>query len=147
MGAIVRSAVSFNILDVICIGITPYPLVDNDTRLPHISHRASNQIAKTALGAEQHARFSHFETVDEVLESAHKQSLPVLALEQIDKSVALTNFENPDTWMLIVGEETQGLPSTVISKCDTVIEIYQPGPKSSLNVASASSIALYELSQ
>lgn len=147
VGSIVRCAASFGILHIYCIGTTPYPSLEDDSRLPHVQERATRSISKTALGAEQHVNFVHHNDLNKLLASADKQGIHIIALEQASNSKSLNDFEAPDRWMLIVGEETSGLPDDVLAKANTIVEIEQPGPKGSLNVSSAAAIALFSLSQ
>jgi len=46
---------------------------------------------------------------------------------------------------LIFGEETKGLPKSVLDKCDKILEIPMEGSKESLNVSVAAGIVIYGL--
>lgn len=60
-------------------------------------------------------------------------------------TVALSDcvFTNPT--ILLVGNETRGLSAAYLELCDTLAKIPMQGSASSLNVACATSIALYEM--
>ncbi|MET0979704.1 MAG: TrmH family RNA methyltransferase, partial [Candidatus Saccharimonadales bacterium] len=64
VGAIFRSSEGFGVLKIILSGYTPYPQVPGDTRLPHISRKLTDQIHKTALGAEDIVPFEYQEQPD-----------------------------------------------------------------------------------
>ena len=49
VGALFRTAEGFGVSKLIISGYTPYPNLDNDPRLPHISEKLTSQIHKTAL--------------------------------------------------------------------------------------------------
>ena len=52
VGAIFRTSEGFGVTKIILSGYSPYPTLDHDSRLPHISRKLTDQIHKTALGAE-----------------------------------------------------------------------------------------------
>ena len=64
VGAIFRTAEGFGISKILLTGYTPYPTLPADTRLPHISLKLTNQIHKTALGAEAIVPFEYSEALD-----------------------------------------------------------------------------------
>ena len=53
VGSLLRTADGLGVRHVYFTGYTPYPVKENDTRLPHISTKLTKDIHKTALGAEQ----------------------------------------------------------------------------------------------
>jgi 23S rRNA (guanosine2251-2'-O)-methyltransferase len=67
-----------------------------------------------------------------------------VALEQHARSVPLWDFEFPFKAVIVTGHEVQGMSDEMVEQCDHVIEIPQYGLVESLNVATATSIALYE---
>ncbi|MDA2922348.1 rRNA methyltransferase [Patescibacteria group bacterium AH-259-L07] len=62
-----------------------------------------------------------------------------------DKTIDKTNFETP--LMLLIGNETYGLSSNYKEICDNLVKIPISGSASSLNVACATSIFLYEINK
>ncbi len=146
VGSIFRSAEVFGVKEIIICGYTPYPKLDNDTRIPHLANKIDKQISKTALGAEKLVPFTYFtETEDAIIYSLKNHYRPV-ALEQHSNSIALNNYQPKGKLAFVIGEEVDGLPVNVLQKCEEVIEIPQLGTKESLNVASAVAILLYDIS-
>lgn len=143
VGSIFRTAEGFGVEQIVLSGYTPYPKLENDTRLPHISEKSTKQIHKTALGAEEMVKFDYAETLDEWLLS---NSLPLIALEQSANSIFLQDFTPPEEFALLLGEEVHGIESKYIEKADYVVEIPMFGQKESFNVSVACGIALYGLS-
>lgn len=141
VGAIIRSAAFFGFDEVICVGITPYPKLDNDTRLPHIQNNVSNKIKKVSLGAESSLKVLHLATVDELSDYCSSRGQKILAVEQSDTSKDLHQYPCVDNFVLLMGEETSGLKNTILERCDDTLEIKQYGVKESLNVASAAAVA------
>lgn len=144
VGAIFRTAEGFGVTKIILSGYTPYPRLINDTRLPHIADKLTDQIHKTALDAEKLVLFEYQETPD--LESLKNAGYRLVGLEQDARSVMLNNYKAPQKIALLLGEEVHGITSDLISKCDDLIEIPMQGKKESFNVSVATGIALYALS-
>ncbi len=57
VGSLFRTAEGFGVNKIILSGYSPYPKVQNDPRLPHIYEKLTDQIHKTALGAEEMVPF------------------------------------------------------------------------------------------
>lgn len=143
VGSIFRTAEGFGVEKIICSGYTPYPTYDGDTRLPHIADKLTNQIHKTALGAELMVRYEHHESLEAWL---NQNTLPLFGLEQAPNSIILRDFTPPDAFALLLGEEVEGVHPDLLQRCEATIEIPMSGKKESFNVSVASAIALYELS-
>lgn len=151
VGAIFRTAEGFGVKKLVLSGYTPYPNLEllglRDPRLPHIREKLTAQIHKTALGAETMVSFERFETLDEWLAMNDAQErLPLVALEQSERSVMLPDFRPPRQFALLLGEEVHGISPDVLSRCDHVVEIPMFGKKESFNVSVATGVALYGLS-
>lgn len=143
VGAIFRTAEGFGVSRLILSGYTPYPTIDNDSRLPHIRDKLTNQIHKTALGAETIVPFEYQETPD--LDGLKATGFRLIALEQDPNSILLSDFHPPKKIALILGEEVHGVEQTFLDKCTDIIEIPMQGKKESFNVSVAAGIALYAL--
>lgn len=145
VGSIFRSADGFGVEHIYCTGYTPYPAVQNDSRLPHIRDKQSAVIAKVALGAEKTIASSHEPNAQVCIERLRGEGYKVVALEQTPYSQILTSYEPPDKIALILGEEVHGIPQDILSLTEVSIEIPMFGDKESLNVSVATGIALYHL--
>ena len=133
---------------IILSGYTPYPKTTNDPRLPHIADKLTSQIHKTALGAENLVPFTYYESLDEWLSLNNTaKKLPIIGLEQSDRSVMLPDFIPPDEFALLLGEEVGGITAELLELCDDTVEIPMFGHKESFNVSVATGIALYELAR
>lgn len=144
VGSIFRTCEGLGITKVILSGYTPYPKLPNDTRLPHIYNKLTDQIHKTALGAETMVPFEYQATPN--LKALGAQGYTVIGLEQDDKSIMLPDFKAPDKIALLLGEEVSGITDELRDTCDYLIEIPMKGQKESFNVSVAAGIALYSLS-
>lgn len=147
VGAIVRSAAAFGISELIAIGITPYPKLTGDRRLPHVADKAERMIAKTALGAEKQVTFQYFEKLELAIKYMRRRGQRVYALEQAAGAYQLGAFQPQTACALILGNEVNGVASSALKDCDAIIEIPLGGTKESLNVAAAAGIAMYDFQQ
>lgn len=150
VGSLFRTAEGFGVAKIVLSGYTPYPdlalVGQRDPRLPHIAEKMTAQIHKTALGAESMVPFMYVEDVREwVDDNAAGEKLPLVALEQSERSVMLPDFRPPEKLALLLGEEVHGIEDDLLSWCDHVVEIPMFGQKESFNVSVAGGIALYEL--
>jgi 23S rRNA (guanosine2251-2'-O)-methyltransferase len=145
VGSILRSADCFGVKEIWYAGYTPYPKLANDQRLPHISNKITKAIHKTALGAEELLTAKNFQQTREAIVYAKSCGFLVVSLEQSKNSTMLQNFSTPLKIALVIGNEVEGLSQKVLKQSDVILEIPLFGKKESLNVATATAIALYNL--
>ncbi len=143
VGAIFRTCEGFGISKIILSGITPYPHTTPDARLPHIASKLTDQIHKTALGAETMVPFEYQAMPD--LAALKADGFTIVGLEQDARSVMLSNYIPPNKLALLLGEEVEGITDDLRRACDDLIEIPMVGKKESFNVSVATGIALYAL--
>lgn len=143
VGSLFRTSEGFGVARIILSGYTPYPATAGDTRLPHISRKITDQISKTALGAESLVQFEYQEAPD--LETLRADGYRIVGLEQDARSIALPEYAAPDKIALLLGEEVEGINDSLRAECDDLIEIPMAGLKESFNVSVAAGIALYAL--
>ncbi len=145
IGSIFRTADGFGVEHLYLTGYSPYPLLERDTRLPHIAQKVTAEITKTSLGAEKTVPFSHLPSPYSVIDGFKAHSYAIIGLEQSETAVKLPEFTAPSKLVLVLGEEVDGISSDILKKCDTLIEIPMVGHKESFNVSVAAGIALYGL--
>jgi tRNA G18 (ribose-2'-O)-methylase SpoU len=143
VGAIFRTCEGFGVSKIILSGYSPYPKLETDNRLPHISEKLSNQINKTALGAETMVPFEYQETPN--FESLKQNGYKIIGLEQDKRSIPLHQYMVHNKIALLLGEEVNGITDDLRNQCDDLIEIPMVGQKESFNVSVATGIALYAL--
>ena len=71
----------------------------------------------------------------------------VVVLEQSPKAISMFDFEFPRRTLLVVGAEMFGVSDEVLEGADSTVFIPQGGLMKSLNVVTATAIALYEYSR
>jgi 23S rRNA (guanosine2251-2'-O)-methyltransferase len=145
VGSILRTADCFAVSEVICVGYTPYPIINGDKRLPHVVQKIQKAIQKTALGAELTITIKHFATIETGISYLKTQGFRIVAVEQAPSSKTIDCYKYNQPTALIFGNEVTGLTPETLALCDMILEIRQFGAKESLNVSAAAAIALYAL--
>lgn len=145
VGSLLRTADGLGIEKVYMTGYTPYPEAKEDVRLPHQRRRTSQQIHKTALGAELFIKWQQIADINECLDKLRSSGFQIVALEQHSKAIKLSRFEAGPKTALIVGNEVTGVEDSLLKLADQIIQIPMRGRKESFNVAIAAAIAIYHL--
>ncbi len=143
IGSIFRTCEGFGVEKIILSGYSPYPATEHDTRLPHLRDKVTAQIHKTALGAENSVPFEVVTDID--FTALQHEGYRIIGLEQHPRSQPLHTYQPPDKIVLLLGEEVDGIDSSLISMCDDIVEIPMYGSKESFNVSVSAGIALYHL--
>ncbi len=132
IGSVFRTSDALAIEEVVLCGITAQP--------PH------REIMKTALGASESVNWKYYSDTVNAVQELKNQGYQLLALEQVENSKMLNNF-NPkaEKLALVVGNEVDGVQQAVIDICDMCIEIPQFGTKHSFNVSVSTGIALWDI--
>jgi tRNA G18 (ribose-2'-O)-methylase SpoU len=144
VGSILRTADGAGVGAVYCCGITPYPRLEADSRPERVISSNSKQIHKTALGAEETVLVRHADGCLAVITDLKADGYAIYALENnCERTQSIFSFAPAAKFALVLGSETDGLTSGVLSACDAVIEIPMRGTKNSLNVSVAAGIAIY----
>ncbi len=107
------------------------------------------KMTKTSRATEKVVTFEAYESVSEVVSALKKQEYTIISLEITNNSLPIHTFQfsKEKPIALIVGDENFGISEEVLKLSDTVIHINMFGKNSSMNVAQASNIALYEITK
>ena len=131
VGAIVRTAASYRVEHAWLVGATP-ELDDAKVR-------------KTALGCDRYLTWQRCDTVADALGAARAGAFTTVGLELADGASPLHELTLSADVCLVIGHEDRGLGATTLDACDAVAYLPMLGKVGSLNVATATAIALYEL--
>lgn len=143
VGSLLRTADALGVEKVFLTGYTPYPMMPDDKRMPHLAKKTHNAIAKTALDAEKLDIWTHDENIEPTVEKLRKKGYKIVALEQANNALLLPGYRSPEKIALILGREVEGIEAEILAMCDEIIEIPMLGKKESLNVIQAAAIAVY----
>lgn len=135
IGSVFRTADAFLIEKIYLCGITATP--------------PNKEIHKTALGATDTVAWEYAKDVLEVIDTLQKENVSVLAIEQVENSISLEQFEpkSEQKYALVFGNEVKGVSQDAIKKCEGTIEIPQLGTKHSLNISVSAGIVVWDLFQ
>jgi tRNA (guanosine-2'-O-)-methyltransferase len=131
VGSIIRTAASLRIDDVWLAGHTPEP--------------GDGKVAKTALGTDRYLTFHRVTDATAATDAARAAGYRVVAIELADEAVPLHELQLGDDTCLVVGHEDRGCTPATLAACDAVAYLPLLGKVGSLNVATAASIACYEV--
>jgi tRNA (guanosine-2'-O-)-methyltransferase len=130
VGSILRTAAALRVEHVWVCGATASP--------------RHERTSKTSLGAERFLTFTTVESPAEAVTEAKALGYRVVGIELADEAVPIPHADLGSDVCLAVGHEDRGLSAACLAACDQVAFIPQLGRIGSLNVATATSIALYE---
>jgi 23S rRNA (guanosine2251-2'-O)-methyltransferase len=145
VGSIMRTCEGLGVDRLYLTGYTPYPELDKDSRLPHISQKMTREIEKTALGADKTLDWEQSDDIFQVIDQLKVGGYEIVALEQTPTAIELAVFMPAANTALIIGREVEGSEPEVLEKADKSVHIPMARAKESFNVAVAASIALYQL--
>jgi tRNA (guanosine-2'-O-)-methyltransferase len=131
VGAIIRTAAALRVDDVWLAANTPEP---DDVK-----------VGKTALGTQRYLTFQRTDSAVAAIAAAQGAGYRVVGLELADGARPLHEVTPVEAIAIVVGHEDRGCSPTTLAACDEVAYVPLLGKVGSLNVATAASIALYEL--
>ncbi len=100
---------------------------------------------RTSMGTERYLRWTTFERSPAAADAARADGFEVVGLELAEGAVPIHDLVVTGDVCLVVGHEDHGLPPATLDACDAVAFVPQLGRVGSLNVATATAMALYEL--
>ncbi|MDB9782370.1 TrmH family RNA methyltransferase [Winogradskyella sp.] len=107
------------------------------------------RITKTSRSTEKYVKHQVEPNIETLIKNLKAKKEYLIALEITENSIELSNFklETNQPIILILGDENFGISPTILELCDATVHINMYGNNSSMNVAQATSIALYELTK
>jgi tRNA G18 (ribose-2'-O)-methylase SpoU len=132
IGSVFRTSDAFLVEKIFLCGFTATP--------------PNKEIHKTALGATETVTWEHSENVLEVIEKLKSDGVKVFAIEQVESSIFLQDFEieKNQKYALVFGNEVFGVSQKAVEICNGTIEIPQLGTKHSLNIAVSAGIVIWD---
>ena len=131
VGAFFRAADGVGVEKLFLCGITAHP--------------PKKAISKTALGAEEVVPWEHDWDAIRVAEGLRGRGFEIAAIETSVHSIDLFEWQPRFPVCVAFGHEVEGLRPELLEIADTHVRIPMLGKKTSLNVATAAGIVLYEL--
>ena len=109
----------------------------------------SSRFKRTARHTQTRVRFRESANLIQTIDHYHQQGYSSIALEITDQSLPLDQNQQSDLdkIVLIVGDENHGISEAVLAIASKHVHIPMRGQNSSMNVAQALGIALYQYTQ
>lgn len=134
VGSVFRTADAFAVEKILLCGITAVP--------------PNREITKTAIGATESVLWEYEADIEPVIHRLKESGYQVIAIEQTDRSVPLTDLSPQGGKLAVVfGNEVEGVSNNVLALSDACVEIPQFGTKHSLNVSVCAGIVMWELAK
>lgn len=132
IGSVFRTADAFRIEKIYLCGITAKP--------PH------KEIRKTALGATESVNWEYIDDAIYLISKLKKENYNIISIEQTESSSNLMDFNinTDEKFVVIFGNEVDGVQQEIVNLSDFCIEIPQQGTKHSLNVSVCAGIVMWE---
>lgn len=140
VGSIFRTADAAGVKKIYLCGITPAPV--------DIFGKPRPQLTKVSLGAEKYVKWEHVKSTARLIDRFKKEKYKIFCVEQNKKLVPYYSLKTKSYKLkvvLVVGNEINGLPSSILKRADKILEIPMKGEKESLNVAVAFGIVVFHL--
>jgi len=130
VGAIFRSADGAGVSRIVLGGLTPTP--------------PRHEISKTALGACESVPWEYCRDLVKCISELKLRGYTVYALELTPTAVPIFDVKLNEPAVLIVGHEREGVQTEILALCDVHLSLPMHGKCVSLNVATATGVAVYE---
>ncbi|MFC4721909.1 TrmH family RNA methyltransferase [Geojedonia litorea] len=107
------------------------------------------KMTKTSRATENYVNYEVVPSALEIAQTLKSKNYQLIALEITSESQSLHNYQltSKQPLAIIIGDEIHGVSDELLQLCDTVVHIEMFGNNSSMNVAQATSIALYEFTK
>jgi tRNA G18 (ribose-2'-O)-methylase SpoU len=97
-----------------------------------------------AMVTDRYQHVLHHETINDLLAYATEHALPIVAIDNVERSVAIEKTVLPTHCILLFGQEGPGLSPEALGAADEVVEITQYGSTRSLNASAAAAIVMHQ---
>lgn len=130
IGGIVRTAASLRVAHMYLCAHTTLP--------------THPKVGKTSKGTERYLDWTVHDAALDAVSAARDDGMRVVALELTERAAPAFDVDLASDVCIAVGNETSGTSAAVLEACDAVAYVPLLGRVGSLNVATATAIALYE---
>tara|TARA_E500000318_G_scaffold91798_1_gene90188 strand:+ start:243 stop:767 length:525 start_codon:yes stop_codon:yes gene_type:complete len=135
IGSIFRLSDAFHVEEIIFCGTEP--------------NLNSNRLKKTSRSTHEYVKFHFSENPTAIIKGKKAEAYSIIALEITQNSVPIQQLElkPSEKVVLIAGHENFGISEDLLRLCDSIVHIPMFGNNSSMNVAQAIGISLYEITK
>jgi tRNA(Leu) C34 or U34 (ribose-2'-O)-methylase TrmL len=97
-----------------------------------------------AMVTDRYQHVVHHDTIADLAAWATEQGRPIVAVDNVEGSVDVTEFAFPRDAVLLFGQEGPGLSPEALDVADATVSIRQYGSTRSINAAAAAAIVMHE---
>jgi tRNA G18 (ribose-2'-O)-methylase SpoU len=124
IGSIVRTANAFNVSRVHIVGKRDW-------------NKRGAMVTDRYLSVQHHATIANFK------KDCDSRSVPIIGIDNVEKSIPLENYRLPEKCVMLFGQEGAGMSEDAIASCQVILAISQRGSTRSMNASAAGAIAMY----
>jgi 23S rRNA (guanosine2251-2'-O)-methyltransferase len=103
------------------------------------------QISVTSLGHHRRVKTRSFARSDEAARALRGEGYTLMAVEITDEATCYTDFEYPEKLCLVLGNEVNGVYTSVLAECDAAVFIPMAGKGRSINVHVAAAVVAFHV--
>lgn len=142
VGSIFRTSDAAGVSKVYLCGYSPAPIDKHG--------KPNSQLIKVSLGAEDYVDWEQVEgSCEDFLKRMKEDGYLIWVLEQDGRSIDYSKVEiDKSDWdriLLVLGNEVEGTPDSILDLADQIIEVSMYGNKASLNVSVVFGVVAYGL--
>ncbi|MEO8093982.1 MAG: TrmH family RNA methyltransferase [Pseudolysinimonas sp.] len=97
-----------------------------------------------AMVTDRYQHVMHHDTIADLTAWARTERRPIVAVDNVEGSVDVTQAELPATGILLFGQEGPGLTPEALAAADSTVSIRQFGSTRSINAGAAAAIVMHE---
>ncbi len=131
VGAIARSAAALGVKSLIAPVQGPHPY--------------GRRALRVSMGYISHLKVNIYDDVFATIAKLKVLGYQIIAAEVHEEAIPLQKLHPPQKWVLLMGNEGDGLSSDILALCDCVVKIEMEPHIKSFNVGIAASILLYQM--
>jgi tRNA G18 (ribose-2'-O)-methylase SpoU len=105
------------------------------------------RMTKASRSTEKYVSFEISKSIETVIKELKSHYLIALEITEKSQSLHTLKLATNQPIALIIGNENYGVSEDLLKKCNSIVHIDMYGNNSSMNVVTATSIALYEITK
>ncbi|GAA4279081.1 TrmH family RNA methyltransferase [Aquimarina mytili] len=109
----------------------------------------SKRMQRTARSTHEIIPYEQSEQIMDVIQQLKTEDYTILSLEITKDSIPVSEYRltSSEKIAIVIGEENLGVSENLLAVSDQIVHITMHGNNSSMNVATATGIALYEITK
>ena len=105
----------------------------------------NSRIQKSAVGTQNWVHWEKTGNTLETVKGLKKEGVQIVAVEQHSKSISYKDLKTNFPVAIIAGNESEGLPASVLAEADIIVELPMSGINKSFNVWGSTAVVAYKI--